>query len=173
MRVLQANLHHAKGASAVLCRTFASQRMHIALIQEPWVIGANIHGLSIKSCKLVYSKGELAPRAAMLVDNSINFLLITEFTHRDLVSALLTVPTENGSRELVLASAYFPGDIDDAPSDLVNKLVSFCKQQNYQFIIGSDANAHHTVWGSTNINDRGERLLKFLCSNIIEILRRF
>ena len=38
--------------------------------------------------------------------------------------------------------------------------------------IGTDANSHHTAWGSTNINERGERLLEFLVRTNLVICNR-
>lgn len=40
------------------------------------------------------------------------------------------------------------------------------------FLIGCDANAHHTVWGSTDINVRGESLLEFILKEQIHIANR-
>lgn len=37
-------------------------------------------------------------------------------------------------------------------------------------IIGEDANYHHTVWGSTNINSRGNSLLAFVSSSNLQFL---
>jgi hypothetical protein len=38
--------------------------------------------------------------------------------------------------------------------------------------VGCDSNAHHTAWGSTNCNGRGEALIEFLDSSNLEILNR-
>lgn len=43
------------------------------------------------------------------------------------------------------------------------------KKINAQFVIGCDANAHHTIWSSTDINKRGEDLLNYISSNNIDI----
>nr|XP_012217537.1 PREDICTED: uncharacterized protein LOC105669249 [Linepithema humile] len=36
--------------------------------------------------------------------------------------------------------------------------------------MGCDANAHHTVWGSSDTNERGRKVLEFLASTDLEIL---
>ena len=41
-----------------------------------------------------------------------------------------------------------------------------------KLIIGSDVNAHHTLWGSTNVNNRGETLLEYILSTNLIILNR-
>ena len=48
----------------------------------------------------------------------------------------------------------------------------YCEKENICLIVGCDSNAHHTAWGSTNRNGRGESLLEFLSSSNLEILKR-
>ncbi|KAL6421057.1 hypothetical protein ACFW04_013581 [Cataglyphis niger] len=48
----------------------------------------------------------------------------------------------------------------------------YCHVKRLPLIIGYDVNAHHTVWRSTNINDRGRRLLEYLMATELEILNR-
>ena len=78
IRVLQANLHHTKGASATLSKRFAEENITIGLIQEPWVICGQIKVLRNRSSKLIFKCGELIPRAACLISTNINFLPIPE-----------------------------------------------------------------------------------------------
>jgi hypothetical protein len=40
------------------------------------------------------------------------------------------------------------------------------------FVIGCDANAHHTTGGSSNINNRGESLFSFIMANNSDILNK-
>lgn len=84
----------------------------------------------------------------------------------------MTVKTERGTREIVCASAYFPGDVHEAPPKTVQELIQHCQKAKIPYLIGCDANAHHTVWGSTDINDRGESLLNFLIDENVQILNR-
>jgi hypothetical protein len=39
-------------------------------------------------------------------------------------------------------------------------------------LVGCDSNAHHTAWGSTNCNGRGEALMEFLNTCNLEIFNR-
>jgi hypothetical protein len=48
----------------------------------------------------------------------------------------------------------------------------YCENENLYLIVGCDSNAHHTAWGSTNCNDRGEALVEFLYSLNLEILNQ-
>ncbi|XP_062704013.1 uncharacterized protein LOC134286420 [Aedes albopictus] len=85
---------------------------------------------------------------------------------------MVEVPTTNGKTEIYVASAYFPGDIGEVPPPEVVEFVAYCNTQNKAFIIGCDANAHHTVWASTGINSRGEYLLDYIYNNEIDICNR-
>lgn len=82
---------------------------------------------------------------------------------------MVEVPTTKGKTEVAVASAYFPGDSPEVPPPEIVSFVSYCRQNKTSFIIGCDANAHHTVWGSTDINGRGECLLDYLSSSNIDI----
>jgi len=71
-----------------------------------------------------------------------------------------------------LCSAYLPYDSKDPPpSRELEELVQYCENENIQLLVGCDSNAHHTAWGSTNCNGRGEVLIEFLNSTL-EIFNR-
>lgn len=169
LNCLQINLHHAKSASATLSKRLFGDSINVALIQEPWIAGGKIRGLPKSICKLVYDFNNDAPRAAILFKNHVNFLPIPEFISRDLVAASVEVKEK---KELIIASAYFPGEDAVSPPVAVQQLVHYCKKKNLQYIIACDANAHHTVWGSSDINNKGESLLEFLSSNSVFIANR-
>jgi len=50
--------------------------------------------------------------------------------------------------------------------------VRYCEYEALCLIVGCDSNAHHTAWGSTNCNGRGESLLEFLNSTNFDIHNR-
>jgi len=50
--------------------------------------------------------------------------------------------------------------------------VRYCEKENLRLITWCDSSEHHTAWGSTNCNGRGETLLEFLSSWNLEILNR-
>lgn len=169
---IQVNLQHCKAASDILSKTFTCSNINIALIQEPYVYGGQIRRLSSKEGRLVYCKDPEPPRAAVLVKTSVHFSPIPCFTSRDLVAIEAEIPTASGVQAVILASAYFPGDVDQMPPVPVQQLVQYCKTRRKNFIIGCDANAHHTVWGSNDINKRGECLYDYLASSNIDIMNR-
>ncbi|CAB0018431.1 unnamed protein product [Nesidiocoris tenuis] len=94
------------------------------------------------------------------------------FVTRDLAAILIEERTSAGTMRAVFASAYFAGDVQEVPPEDVCRLVSYCVNNNLQFVIGCDANAHNVVWGSTDTNTRGEELLNYIYSNRLEILNR-
>jgi hypothetical protein len=49
-------------------------------------------------------------------------------------------------------------------------ITDYCHSRKKQLITGCDPNAHHTLWGSTGSNPRGESLMDFLVSSDLNIL---
>jgi hypothetical protein len=54
----------------------------------------------------------------------------------------------------------------------LERLVTGCRAQGTHLVIGCDANAHHTSWESTNINNKGESLLNFIMTNGLGIMNK-
>ena len=74
---------------------------------------------------------------------------------------------------MYIASAYFPGDAEAGPPPReMDGLIQHCLRTRTPLLLGCDANAHHTVWGSTDINSRGRDLLEYLVGTDLEILNR-
>ena len=61
---------------------------------------------------------------------------------------------------------------EEIPGNIVKATVNYSIEHNIPLIMGGDANAHHTVWGSSDINNRGARLLEYIASTDLEILNR-
>lgn len=145
-KVAQLNLHKAKAASAATAREFSKQGFGVMMLQEPWVNGGRICGLTTKSGELVYDRGNKRPRACILIDRKLVYTTLTEFLSMDLVA----VEVKSGAKSevsVVMASAYFPGEEEEAPPPKVQALVEYCRQNNKELIVGCDANAHNEVWG--------------------------
>lgn len=160
---MQVNLQHAKAASYVLSKKFNEEQIDLAFIQEPWIANTGrISGLSGASGKVV-SFG-VKPRACLVIKNKINYFILSGFCSRDATAVHLKVPVGESKMDIVVCSAYFPGDrnADMPPTKEVRELVAFCRRKNFHLIVGCDANSHHTAWGSTDINQRGESLFNFL-----------
>ncbi|XP_036146026.1 uncharacterized protein LOC118646681 [Monomorium pharaonis] len=168
----QINLHHSKGASAVLARRQAGVHTAISLIQEPWLVRGCIRGLA-ECGRLFRPPHEDWPRAYVAV-KGLESQLLPDFCSRDLVAVMIEDASGTGIKgKMVVASGYFPHEEDDPlPSDRVVRLVEFCQKEQLPLILGCDANAHHTMRGSTDTNRRGKKLLEFLLSTDLEILNK-
>ncbi|EDW05226.1 GH22569 [Drosophila grimshawi] len=124
---------------------FTSKHLGLALIQEPWVNNV-IKGLFIADSKVIWDGRDPAPRACMMVRKSINFTILSEFLTRDCVPIL--VYTKG------IVSAYF-AKYTPCPQPEEENLVEYCRKEKIPVLIGCDANAHHTIWGGSDINLRG------------------
>lgn len=156
----------------MLCRRFNKDNIDVGLLQEPWVNGGKIRGLPTHQCKALYHNLHDAPRAAIIFSNRVNFFPVYEFMSRDLAVALVDAPMNQSKRQIIIASAYFPGDTLDPPPEEVQRLIDWCSRKGTSLLLGCDANAHHTIWGSTDDNPRGEYLLEYISTKNIDIINR-
>ena len=88
--------------------------------------------------------------------------LIPQFSSEDVVA----VRAKNVRREgdsFVCVSAYMALE-EPAPPVILIELLSFSDRDKIPTVTGTDANAHHTVWGSSNVNTRGMDLLMYCAS---------
>jgi hypothetical protein len=47
-----------------------------------------------------------------------------------------------------------------------------CRDEGTHLIIGCDANSHHSSWGGTNTNNRGESLFNYIMANGLDIMNQ-
>lgn len=125
---LQVNLQHNKADSDVLNKTFHSSSLDIVLIQEPY--GDLVRRLTTMSGRLIYIKSANFSRAAMLLKPHLKYLTVTQFLNRDLAAVHVVVLTMGGEQEVIIASAYFPGDTDWAPPLEVKNFIEHCRKTN-------------------------------------------
>ncbi|XP_039951545.1 uncharacterized protein LOC120768855 [Bactrocera tryoni] len=166
MEIAKVNLHHAAAASAVITSRFTAEKLGTLLIQEPWVYKGEVKSLKTEANKVIWDISSERPRTCIVVRSNIDFFCISEFLTQDLV-ALQARDTEG--KDFVLASACFPGEAATAPPEAVERLVEHCRLHKLPLIIGCDANAHHTEWGSTDCNVRGESLLEYVVGSNLAI----
>ena len=169
---IQANLQHSIAASRVISRTARVKGIDVAEIQEPWHRKDRIRGLSIPGYTLFSASGMDRSCACILMRNEMAWLL-PGFSCRDLIALLIQCNEEGAERSLVVCSAYLPYDSEDPPpSKELEELVRYCENENLYLVVGCDSSAHHSAWGSTNCNRRGEALMEFLNSSNLKILNR-
>ena len=100
------------------------------------------------------------PRAAILSTISISNVCTPLST--------IKLKTSSKSSDLILCSLYWDYTIPDPPPQL-EALLSHARSSSLPLIVSADANAHHVVWGSTNVNKRGETLLNLLLKHNMAI----
>ena len=84
------------------------------------------------------------------------------FSNEDIVAIRVTDECRKGD-SFVFVSAYIAAE-EPAPPNLLRDLLDFTENEQIPTIVGTDTNAHHTIWGSSNINPRGEDLLAYCAS---------
>lgn len=173
LKCIQINLQHSQTATAVLCRELA--RLHtqfIALIQEPWVNGTRIRGLSSKLGTLFCTASNTdRPRACVFVGNGVKAVALPQYTRSDAVAVQVDYLKNGKTAQVILCSAYFPFEAKDGPpTEEFRKLVDYCSRRKLHLLASCDVNAHNTVWGSTDTNGRGQALLEYLAGTDLEIL---
>lgn len=158
------NLQHCKSASSEINSRSTRNVFQIGLIQEPWINNKTIQGIKNKHNTIIYNLTTARARAAIILDRTIKCLPLTDFITDDCVAVLIEAQRGLIKEDLVIASIYFPGD-EPIINNTFTKLIKFCEKKN--LIIGCDSNAHHIVWGSTDINIGGESLLDYLWENLM------
>nr|AMS38355.1 hypothetical protein [Bactrocera tryoni] len=169
LRVLQVNLHKSKIASAELLLNLEKGGYDVALVQEPWIASGNVvAGLKSQNYTTYTPSVINKVRSAILVKKSL-------FSHIDfsLSTDDLTVVAVKGAKDesLLLASCYMPHDCE-APTAELQRLAATSSRRKQALVVGADANAHHTVWGSPDINQRGESLLNYILQSSLVVANR-
>ena len=164
--ISQINLHRSKDAAAILAKRMASGHTWISMIQEPWTVRGIVRGVG-PGCRVIASSDE-RPRACIAL-KGVSGVPLLAFCYRDLAAVACEVNTDRGRHTIVLASGYFPHEDSEVPPLGVQRLIEYCRTKKMPLILGCDANAHNSVWGSTDNNARGEDLLTYLTSSELDI----
>jgi ribonuclease HI len=146
---------------------------HVALLQEPHVFRNRVIGM--QGAGVVFRPTQENPRVCIVASKTCNGIMLSQLCTRDVVA--IKVPRKGKAKEAVFASVYLPhpprgGDPEGymPPSDGLRDLVSYCQDNNHPLIVGMDCNAHHTVWGSTDTNQRGSALLDYILQTDLDIM---
>lgn len=150
----QANLQRKELAQELMLEA-RKRNLDFALLQEPYVGGIgqvkDYRGARIYQCT---NRGVLPVKAAIVVFNDDMVVVpCPDFTTNNIAVVKVTTKTW----EIVLLSMYFEPDQDIEP--YLEQLR--CIVQNAgssKVLIGGDANAKTTCWGSPKVDHRGESL---------------
>ena len=74
-------------------------------------------------------------------------------------------------RTIRFSSVYLPYEEPDTPSAMMN-IVQHSAEERKEIILGIETNTHHILWGSTDINPRGESLMEYMVSTKLNILNK-
>lgn len=170
-QIRQINLHHCKEATSVLRCNLDSGQTGVSLIQEPYLYKGMVRGLGSAGQLHYIAKDNLPVRACVYTYSNVNAILLQQFSNSDFVAVQIKYSKNSEVSTLICCSAYLPYD-HVVPTPELLRIVKYCKDQNLNLLIGSDANAHHCSWGSSDINSRGEKLLEFIVESDLIILNR-
>ena len=162
IRFVQCNLRHSINASEFILKKY----IDICLIQEPWINKFLVKGLTSRYFNLFYKTVEgKNPRSCILISKNFNAFLLNNFSDADCT----TVKLEDGHHSLTVVSSYLDRNLP-APTACLRQVVEEnTRSAHANLIIGCDANARHTIWGSSEINSRGEYLFDFITNSRLVI----
>ena len=121
--------------------------------------------------------GGLINEAVLSQIDKISSRPVPEFIEATVRMGAIIVAAENNESIteiwVAVASAYlaYNAAVPPPPQEVQN-LVESSTRHNLPLILGYDANAHYTVWGSLDINSRGEALLIYLDTINLSTLNR-
>jgi hypothetical protein len=79
--------------------------------------------------------------------------------------------TCGGCEDLIVVSACPPHDSGEPSlTKELRDVTDYCHSRKKQLILGCNPNTHHTLWGSTGTNPRGESFMEYLVSSNLNVL---
>ena len=158
----QINLTKCKAASYNMCEVTKNVRSGLVLVQKLWTYATKIRS-KLRGWNLSQGieRGN-RPWACIYATPDLCCPLIPMFSNEDIVAISVNNVCRKGN-SFIFASACMAGE-ELAPPNLLRDLLVFTENKQIPTIVRTDANAHHTIWGSSDINPRGEDLLAYCAS---------
>ncbi|XP_047987223.1 uncharacterized protein LOC125227075 [Leguminivora glycinivorella] len=129
-----------------------------------------MEGLRCVQINLQHNKAATALLARQLKSDKFDIALIQEpYIYKGEIRGL------NGTGGTILyicPETYLPYEAADPITTQLRDLADYGSRANTDLIIGCDANAHHVIWGSSDVNRRGEKVLEFLVSSSLQLLNK-
>lgn len=120
------------------------EQTNISLIQEPYIRGYRVHGFGQLHDRLFYCRRGRIHRAAVHVSRDVDAMILNQFSDDDLVTVRICRNSSMGG-DFLVASAYLPCDSTLPPPGALLTLVSYCRENKLELLVGMDSNSHHTV----------------------------
>ena len=161
----QLNLQRSKGSLDNLFDVIHSgpPSQFVCLLQEPNTFNNRVTGVP-DDCIALY-KFSCRPRAAIIIHKDSSYTFLEGFSSPDF--SVVRVHGKDG--DVIYCSVYWAKENINTPT-LIKDICDFGAAYNIPVVIGADANAHHTSWGSSNTNPRGRILhdaMSHLCLSVV------
>lgn len=172
--VKQINLHHSKDAISLIDKHLhdmqTSKQNLIVLIQEPWINKNFVEGIDENKYNLYYNRNGTRPRACIVTTKELKAEFLPQFNSDDNTTILININNNNTSEEIIFSSVYMDYNRNDSiPEQIVRETIEYSASSGIPIVIGADCNAHHTLWGSSNINERGTKLAEYLATTCLDV----
>jgi retron-type reverse transcriptase len=109
-------------------------------------------------------------RTDIYASRNLNIWHAAKYSDRDITSCIW----QTGDQKIYISSVYMSQGQDlktiTPIPPLALKLIEHCQANQIPLIMGSDTNAHSTVWGSDKTNKRGEMVEDFLLTTGLRFL---
>lgn len=176
--IKQINLQHCKGATSLISKHLNSMQTKkqnlVVLIQEPWINKNIIQGFDTNKVDLFYNReGKQKPRTCIVMTKGLKATIMPQYSSGDITTIVVNIHNGNSNEELLLTSLYMPYEEQNTiPCDTAKEVIEFSTSSGIPIIIGADCNAHHILWGSSDTNGRGEKLVEYLATTSLDILNK-
>lgn len=150
---------------------FAQGELDIAMVQEPCINYHEIKGArmsEIPGTIAIYcakTRCKPAARAGIYIckkwANSVNYILLDQFTDRDMATVLTEIKIGNRKLKVIFCSLYSPSLLangttsNDPVTPILRRLATHATATRSKLILGADINARNVWWGSDITNPRG------------------
>lgn len=147
------NLNHCRRANLQLSQDITSLGIDFCSVNDPYVWENKVTEFSSSFRKYFYSS---RPLAGFIISNT-DFLVLPVLISRKLVALKISF----GKNEWLLVSIYCPPS-HDFEEDLDNLIPVLIQNQDVKTLILGDFNAKSPIWGPTQSDKRGDRLMDLI-----------
>ncbi len=134
-------------------------------LQEPPAYKGKIVGFGSFQ-KLIYGNKNGDPRVAIYASRSLHIWPMMGFCDRDTAVGLWETGTNN-IKNIVVVSVYMDILLQGVWPAVFVLLLEYCVRKNKEVLICGDTNSWSTLWGSREMNKRGEALEDLIFSKNI------
>ncbi len=150
LSVLQINLRKSKLPSVALCR---NREEDIIMVQEPYTTSNKPSLLGEEGYTLLHVDNYKSNvRTALLARNTLQAWRVDGLCTPDITVAVILV----NNRVVYAASTYC--DINIKMHIVLGKLLHYFNTHKVLLLMGADSNAHSSIWGCVENNDRGDEM---------------